>query len=179
MHANTRLAASFMTIVCALAMAACARTDLGPVPVSAPGPAPEPAAEPTVAPAAAPAAAQVTLPTEIATVHPTLIRAWQGTDVAVFQPLFADSAVVVTPDARYTGWTEIRTGWIEPSLPGMSAFVATPTAFTREGDVIVETGTYSFNMKQDTGVQAMKGTYTQRWSRMPDGSWRITSVTIQ
>jgi ketosteroid isomerase-like protein len=61
----------------------------------------------------------------------------------------------------------------------MSAFVATPTAFTREGDVIVETGTYSFNMKQDAGEHAMRGTYSHRWSRMPDGSWRIISATIQ
>ena len=166
MRANTRLAASFMAIFGALALAACARTDLGPVPVAAPGPAPAVTAE-------------VTVPTEIATLHPGLLRAWQGTDVAVFQPYFADNAVVVTPDARYTGWTEIRTRWIEPSLPVMSAFVATPTAFTREGDVIVETGTYSFNMKQDAGVQAMRGTYSHRWSRMPVGSWKIISATIQ
>lgn len=167
MRAKTRLPASLMAIVCASALAACARTDLGPVGGPAPGPAPDAAV------------VEVMVPTEIATVHPALLRAWQGTDVMVFQPYFAENAVVITPDKRYTGWNEIRTGWIEPSLPTMSAFVATPTAFTREGNDIIETGTYSFNMKQDTGVHEMKGTYTHRWSQQPDGSWRLISATIK
>src|SRR5919106_4153587 len=75
----------------------------------------------------------VTVPTEIATVHPALLRAWQGTDPNAFRVYFTENAVVVTPEARFTGWSEIHTQWITPVLPGMSKFTATPTAFTREG----------------------------------------------
>jgi hypothetical protein len=121
----------------------------------------------------------LSLPTEISSPQAGLLRAWQGEDITVFQPYFADHAVIVTPDGRFTGWTEIRTRWIEPALPAMSNYVSTPTAITHEGNDIIETGTYSYTNTAGTAVRTVRGTYAHRWSQMPDGSWRIVSATIQ
>ena len=123
-------------------------------------------------------AGTVAVPTEIATLHPALLRAWQGTDPNAFQLYFTENAVVVTPSDRYTGWSDIHARWITPVLPGMSKFNATPTAFTREGSDIVETGKYSFTFTREGKAEDIKGGYTSRWQRQADGSWRMVSVNI-
>jgi ketosteroid isomerase-like protein len=120
----------------------------------------------------------VAVPTELATQNPGLLRAWQGTDPAALHAYYADNAVVVTPDGRFTGWNEIQTGWIAPFLPNMSNFVGTPTSFTRDGNDIIEYGRYSFRANMNGTMQNMRGGYSHRWQKQADGTWKIVGANI-
>ena len=125
------------------------------------------------------ATAVVTVPGELVTLHPAFVTAWQGTDPAALQVYFADNAMVMTPAGHFTGWTDINAKWIAPVLPNMSKYVLTPTAFTKEGNVIVETGKLSYVLMKDGQPQNITGSYTHRWQLQPDGSWRLVSVQIK
>ena len=125
------------------------------------------------------AAAVVTVPGELVTIHPQLVTAWQGTDPAALQVYFADNAMVMTPAGHFTGWADINTKWIAPILPDMSNFAMTPTAFTKEGNVIVETGKVAYVLTKGGQAQNVSGVYTQRWQLQPDNSWRLVSVEIK
>lgn len=120
----------------------------------------------------------VTVPTELVTLHPGLIAAWQGTDAEGLRVYFTDDAVVVTPTGQFTGWEQIHTGWITPSLP-MSNYIVTPSSFTREGtDIIVESGSFTYRVTKEGDVKDKSGTYSYRWRQQPDGSWRLIAVNI-
>lgn len=121
----------------------------------------------------------VTVPTELNTQQPGLLRAWQGTSPDAIGNYYAPHAVVVLPSGRLTGWDQIRTQWITPALPTMSGFTATPTGFTREGNDIIETGRYSYVATVDGRRENRSGVFAHRWQRQPDGSWRVVSATIQ
>ena len=118
------------------------------------------------------------IPSELATAVPALQRAWQGDDVSVFQPLYAENVIVVTPTDRYTGWTDVRTRWLA-GLPAVTDFRSWDLTFTREGNDIIETGRYSFTLTQDGRPQAMRGSFAQRWQRGADGNWRVVSINVQ
>ena len=118
------------------------------------------------------------LPSELAVAHPALYRAWQGNDPMAMRPWYTDNALIVTSSDRYTGWNDMHTRWLTPTLKGMSNFMAMPASFTREGDDIVETGRYSFTMTQDGKVQEVRGRYAQRWQRQSNGNWRVVSANI-
>jgi ketosteroid isomerase-like protein len=121
----------------------------------------------------------VTVPTELVTIHPGLITAWQGTDPEALRVYFSDDAVVVTPTGQFTGWEQIRTSWITPSLP-MTSYVVTPSSFTREGtDIIVEGGNYTYRVTKEGDIKDMSGTYSYRWRQQPDGTWRLIAVDIK
>ena len=124
--------------------------------------------------------AVVTVPTEIATIHPALITAWSGSDPNAFQVYFTDNATVVTPVRTFTGWTEIHSGYLTPMFPGVTSYTLTPASFTREGmDVIVESGNFAYKITKEGALTDVTGTYTHRWQKQPDGSWRLVSVTIK
>lgn len=125
------------------------------------------------------AVATVTIPTEIATIHPAYVTAWQGTDPAALRVYFGDDAVVVTPSGQYTGWSNIQTGWINTAMPTMKNYTLIPATFTRDGDVIVENGDFSYVMNHDGTAMTMKNGYTYRWKLQPDNTWRIVSVQIK
>lgn len=135
--------------------------------------------QPSATTATATVQANLTVPTEIATQQPGLLRAWQGTDPLAIRSYYADHAVVITPTTRYTGWKDIHARWVVPNMKVMSEFTATPAAFTRSGNDIIETGTYSFRANQGGQVQDMKGAYIHRWQRMADGSWLVVSASVQ
>jgi ketosteroid isomerase-like protein len=134
--------------------------------------------DPSVANKSSPSAEAANLPAELSSVHPGLYRAWQGSDPAAMRPYYADNAVIVTPTDRYTGWADMQTRWLTPTLKSMSGFMAMPNAFTREGDDIIERGRYSFRTTQNGVAQDVHGSYAQRWQLSPTGLWRVSSVTI-
>lgn len=134
----------------------------------------QPAAVVTTTPAVA-----VTIPTELATIHPAYVTAWQGTDPHALRVYFADNAVVTTPAGEFTGWHDIHMKWLMPTLPNMSGFTAVPTAFTREGDVIVETGNLKYVLKRDGQPSDVSAVYTYRWQKQADGSYKLLSVQIK
>lgn len=121
----------------------------------------------------------VVVPTELAAVHAAAIAAWHGTDAAALRPYYADNAVVVTGTERYTGWEDMHTRWLTPSIGNMRNLEIVPLSFTRDGADIIETGRYEFEMTVEGEAQEMAGTYSQRWQRGTDGTWRIVSVTAQ
>ena len=162
--AATRL---FFVPVLAIAFAACA---------SSPSPQEDMAAGQPVA-VVTPTAA-VTVPTEIATIHPSLITAWQGTDPAALKIYFMDDAVVTTPMGTYTGWTDISGKWITPVFP-VTKYTLTPMSFTREGDLIVESGNYAYVVTKDNTPQNISGTYVYRWTKGSDGVWRLKAVEVK
>ena len=125
------------------------------------------------------ATAVVTVPSELATLHPGFITAWQGTDPAALKVYFADDAMVMTPAGHFTGWTDIHTKWITPSLPNMSKYVLTPTTFTKDGNVIVERGQFAYVLTKDGQPQNITGMYMHRWQLQADGTWRLVSVQIK
>ena len=163
--AATRL---FLIPVLAIAFSACASTQ---------SPQEEAAAGQPVA-VVTPAAATVTVPTEIATIRPSLITAWQGTDPAALKVYFMDDAVVTTPMGTYTGWTDISGKWITPVFP-VTKYTLTPTTFTREGDLIVESGNFAYVVTKDNAPQNISGTYVYRWSKGSDGVWRLKAVEVK
>jgi ketosteroid isomerase-like protein len=118
------------------------------------------------------------LPAELASVHPGLYRAWQGDDPTAMRPYYADHAVIVTPTDRFTGWNDMQTRWLTPTLKSMSGFMAMPSSFTREGADIIERGRYSFSTTQKGTLQDVHGNYAQRWQLSPSGLWRVVSVNI-
>jgi len=120
----------------------------------------------------------VTVPTELVTLHPGLITAWQGTDPGALRVYFSDEAVVVTPAGTFTGWEQIHTSWITPALP-LTSYVLTPSSFTREGDIIVESGNYLYRVTKEGDIEDMSGTYTYRWRQQPDGTWRLVAVDVK
>ncbi|HEX6560292.1 MAG TPA: nuclear transport factor 2 family protein, partial [Longimicrobiales bacterium] len=105
-------------------------------------------------------APNVTIPDELATQAPGLLRAWQGQDAAAVLAYYADNAVVVSPEGRFTGSAEIQSKWIAPALPMISSFVASPTTFTREGNDIIESGRYSHMMTMDGKTSKVSGGYS-------------------
>lgn len=119
------------------------------------------------------------MPAELNVAHSGLYRAWQGDDALAMRPYYADDAVIVTPSDRYTGWQDIQTRWLVPTLKDITDFMAMPTSFTRNGDEIVEVGRYMFTMTRDGKSQDQRGTYSQRWKLQPSGMWRLTAVNIQ
>lgn len=125
-----------------------------------------------------PAAAAVTVPGELATQNPGLLRAWQGKDPAALHPYIADYAIITTDSGTYKGWEEIQSKWVAPSLSMISDFNATPTAFTHDGNDIVEYGKYSLKMSMNGQTQNVMGGYSHRWRKMSDGSWKVISANI-
>ncbi len=120
----------------------------------------------------------MSLPPRIVSPQIGLVRAWMGEDISAFEPFFAEHAIVETPNGRFTGWTEIRNRWIEPLLPNISNFSATPTIVKEEGGDIIENGRYSYKITENGQTRTVRGTYAHRWSEMPDGSWRIVSAIM-
>lgn len=118
------------------------------------------------------------LPSELSVAHPALYRAWQGTDPMAMRAYYTDNALIVTSTDRYSGWNDISTRWLTPRLKNMSAFMAMPQSFTREGDEIVETGRFTFTTTVDGKAQNVKGAYAQRWQRQANGMWRIVSANV-
>ena len=132
----------------------------------------------TKAAASADARTAATLPGELSVAHPALYRAWQGKDPLAMRPWYVDNALIVTTTDIYRGWNDMLTRWLEPTLKGMSNFMAMPTSFTREGDDIIEVGRYSFTVTQDNVAQEVRGGYAQRWQRQPNGNWRVATANI-
>lgn len=123
--------------------------------------------------------AVIAVPTELVTVHPGLITAWQGTDPEALRVYFTDDAIVLTPTGQFTGWEQIRTSYIRPALP-MTNYVVTPSTFTREGtDIIVESGNFTYRVTKEGDIKDMSGTYSYRWRLQPDGSWRLVSINLK
>ena len=73
--------------------------------------------------------------------------------------------MVMTPAGHFMGW--------------MSKFALTPTAFTKEGNVIVETGKVAYVLTKDGQPQIITGIYTHRWQLQPDNTWRLVSVEVK
>lgn len=128
---------------------------------------------------AQPAGAVVAIPTELTTLHPAFITAWQGHSPAAFEVYFTPATTLVTPSGTFTGWTDINTKFFTPLLPNVSNYTATPTGFTRNDDMIVENGTYTYALASGATTTNVKGTYTYSWMKQPDGSWRLMTVTIK
>ena len=127
---------------------------------------------------ASPDAPDTAVPAELVSVRPAYITAWSGSDPAALRVYFGDDAIVVTPSGTYTGWSDINTRWVVPMLP--QHYMMTPTHFTKTGDhTIVETGSYTYTMDHNGSPMAMKGSYSYKWKKQPDGSWRIASVDIK
>ena len=121
----------------------------------------------------------MSMPPTIVSPQIGLVRAWMGDDVAAFEPFFAEHAIIQTPNGTFTGWTEIRSRWLEPLLPRISNFVGTPTLVKEEGSDIIENGNYSYKLTENGQTRTVRGTYAHRWQSMQDGSWRIVSAIIQ
>ena len=163
----------FSTLVLALVIVGCATTSSPQEEVVTTG---QPAAVVTT-PAGAVA---VTLPTELATIHPAYISAWRGTDPNAFEIYFTPTATVVTPSKTYTGWHDIHMGFVTPMLTPTTAYTITPVSFLKEGtDVIVETGNVKYKITEAGTLKDVTGTYTYKWMKQPDGTWRLMSVEIK
>ena len=122
----------------------------------------------------------VTVPTELTTLHPAFITAWQGTDPMALKIYFTDDAVVTTTAGTFTGWNDISTKWLVPLFPTMSNYTYTPIKFTHDADDIVETGNITYVVKKEGGAtENVTGTVTYKWKKGSDGTWRLTSVTIK
>ena len=118
------------------------------------------------------------LPTELNIAHPALYRAWQGKEPMAMRPYYADDAVVITPSGEFRGWNDLHTRWLTPTLPRMSNFMAMPANFIRNGEEIVESRRYTFTITDAGKAMEQRGHYSQRWSRQPNGMWRIVSANI-
>ena len=122
----------------------------------------------------------VVVPNELATVRPGYVAAWSGTDPMAFRTYISENAVVITPSDRFTGWNDIRTRWLAPTLTGMTNYMVTPTSFTREGNDIIESGHYTYRVTHAGGHTENRTTaYSYRWQRQPDGTWRIVGVSVR
>lgn len=119
-----------------------------------------------------------TLPSELGTSHPALLRAWQTKDAPAMRPYYTEDVVVDTRTARFAGWHEVVDRWITPTLQNMTGFMAMPTSFTRSGEEILEQGRYSFQMLQDGQTVDVSGVYAQRWQRQQSGLWRVKSASL-
>jgi ketosteroid isomerase-like protein len=168
MRAHSRIARMLLLPIIAFGYTACASVE-----------SPQEQAQPAAVVTTPAAAAVVTVPSELVTLHPGFVTAWQGTDPAALRVYFADDAMVMTPAGHFMGWTDINTKWIAPALPNMSKYVLTPTAFTKDGNVIVERGNLAYVLTKDGQPQNITGTYTHRWQLQSDGTWRLVSIQIK
>lgn len=132
----------------------------------------------TVQPAGTVAEA-VTIPTELSTLHPAFITVWQGHDPAGFETYFTPTTTLVTPLGTFTGWTDINSKFFTPLLPNINNYSATPIGFTRNGAMIVERGRYTYVLSNSGTTSNVNGNYVYNWMKMPDGTWRLMSVTIK
>ena len=119
-------------------------------------------------------------PPELVTLSRDLLGGWQTANLDTISRIYANDALVITPQGEYRGEAAIRSQWIPTALQMMSNFDATPEYFTVSGDAIAEVGRYSFRMgSPDQEPRNVAGVYTHTWRRQSDGTWRITRALIE
>lgn len=152
----------------AAALQACA-----PNPGTAPAPMPPP-------PASAAQAGGVQVPAELRAAHAGYLAAWNGEDPAAVGAFFTDDVHGVIGDEVMHGRAALVSGWVSPNLPGLSDLTVMFESFTPGGgNQITEVGRYRFRASQPGAAPVtMGGTYTNVWTRQPDGSWRISATTV-
>jgi uncharacterized protein (TIGR02246 family) len=147
----------------------------------APGCAPADDAEEAEAPAATeemqPAAEQP--PADLTSADQAYIAAWNAEDAAAVAEFFADDATAKLGDSTYTGRDQIRTVWIEPTLPMISDLQTTTTTSEHRGEDWYSTGTYTHQTVMEGKAPITEtGRYAVTWMRTPEGQWRIRSTEI-
>lgn len=119
-------------------------------------------------------------PADLIAAQQDYLAAWNGSDADAAAAYFADDATAIVGDETYTGIAAIRDEWIAENIVAVGDLEATPESITRNGDEIVEEGTYSHTVTMPEGdVESMTGRYSVTWSRSDDGAWRITATTVQ
>lgn len=121
---------------------------------------------------------EVVVPSEISAQVAGLERGWLSGQPDAVRPYYSSRAVVVTSTDRYTGWEDIRTRWLA-GMSDISDMQITTTGISREGNDIIETGRYSFQLRTEDGPQRVNGVFAHRWQRESDGTWRVVSATVQ
>ncbi|HEU0299860.1 MAG TPA: nuclear transport factor 2 family protein [Longimicrobium sp.] len=121
----------------------------------------------------------VPVPAEIRTAHAGYIAAWNGEDPAAVGAFFTDDVHGVIGGDVLHGRATLVSEWVTPNLPQLSDLSVIPESFTPGGDnQVTEVGRYRFRAASSGAVPMMVGgTYTNVWTRQPDGSWRISATT--
>jgi ketosteroid isomerase-like protein len=132
------------------------------------------------APAAAPAATTAEAPAELRGTWDRYLAAWNAEDPAALGAFFTEDATVQSGDSTYTGRTAIQDRWLARNLPVLSNLQPTPERFQQTGTDLVEEGRYTFLASPPQGApETVTGRYTTTWTRAPDGTWKVRSVTIR
>lgn len=133
----------------------------------------------TPPPESTPAADGTTVPAQLRTAHSGYLAAWNGEDPAAVGSFLTDDVHGVIGADTHHGRAQLVSAWVQPNLPTLSNLTAMPESFTVSGNQITERGRYRFQASPPGGSPMMVGgTYTHVWTRQPDGSWRISAMTV-
>jgi ketosteroid isomerase-like protein len=127
-------------------------------------------------PPAVPTGGTVPTPRLLREAHPAYNAAWNGTDAAAVAAFFTEDARVVVGDSTYHGRARIVEGWIRPNLPASTE--AIPDAFTTGESQITESGQFGYRTSSPAAPRSGAASYVNVWARQPDGSWRISAITV-
>lgn len=120
------------------------------------------------------------VPAEIAGPSRDYIASFDGEDPAAVGRFFTEDAVVTDADSTFTGRAQIQERWVAPNLPVVSDLRVSEQRFERTGEDIVESGRHNLMVTPPgQSAQTGGGSYTNTWTRAPDGTWKIRSATIQ
>jgi ketosteroid isomerase-like protein len=120
------------------------------------------------------------LTAEYSRVSEQYVAGWNGADVETVARHFTEDATARVGGDTYNGRDEIRSGWLEPTVPTVTDLQVTESRVVERDGGIVDEGTYSATISPpDADSFQQTGTYVNTWARTPDGGMRIVSSIVE
>ncbi len=154
---------TYITLLMPLAIAAC----------NAPGT--QEANAPSDTMGGAMAAAAPANPASIDSVRDAYQRAANAGDMDALVNLFADDAVIVTPDGIHSGRGDIRDVLSDTTMAPSNLQINKGNGPNISGDMAWETGTYSQDVMVNGRKTTVNGSYLVVLKRQADGSWKLVA----
>jgi ketosteroid isomerase-like protein len=137
------------------------------------------ASETQAAPPAAEAPA-TGLTAEYSRLSEQYVAAWNGTDVDAVARHFTEDATARVGEDTHTGRDQIRSGWLEPTVPSVSNLRVTESRVVERDGGIIDEGRYSATISPpDAEAFEQTGTYVNTWAPAPGGGMRLVSSIVE
>jgi ketosteroid isomerase-like protein len=99
------------------------------------------------------------------------VESLNQTDGAAAGTFFTEDCFLMVGPKRFHGREDLVRRWLSVYLKVVADVRVIPLHFAELGDVILEQGVYSYQ-----AGETRRGVYSQTWTRLQDGSWKIRSM---